>query len=121
MIDFISSTQSNTELEWLINFISIETVPNIRHHAIQSVIKNPPFTIRTPESVLNDITIVKRIWNLMNTDSAFDYQFRTDLISFYFALWGNNPPACVPQIHPRPSAGEKRSITERSVSVSFQS
>lgn len=96
MVDFTLVQSSEKDLEWILDIVEQDPVPSIRHHVVSCLIEKPPFTKKATNSSMNNSTLVERLWQLMNCDSANDHRLRTGLVDLYDALWGRVTPACVP-------------------------
>ena len=96
LVDFVLVHTSEKDLEWLLDIVERDPVPSIRHQVVHCLVQKPPFNKKCTNVPANRLTLVERLWQLMNCDAVNDYRLRYDLVDLYNVLWGRVTPACVP-------------------------
>ncbi|XP_066935712.1 transcription initiation factor TFIID subunit 2-like, partial [Clytia hemisphaerica] len=97
LVDFVHVNSSEKDLDWLLDLVEKDPVPRIRHHIVMCLTKSPPFEKKkSVDSVFNNLTLVERLWQLMNSDCTLEYRLRCSIMELYSTLWGRITPPCVP-------------------------
>lgn len=94
LVDFIKGDLTGEHLTWVLDFIENDSDPFLRHHALTSLIQNPPFR-RSERSALNVEHLVERLWSMM-CKSSHDSRLRCGLADLYYTLYGRTRPTCLP-------------------------
>ncbi|XP_031558269.1 transcription initiation factor TFIID subunit 2-like [Actinia tenebrosa] len=93
LVESAKVERSEQVLSSLLNLAEKDPCPFIRHYILRSLAENPPFTRKT-ESPLCTVSVVEKLWQLMNTVN--DARLRCDSCDVYNALFGRLTPTCVP-------------------------
>ncbi|RUS71096.1 hypothetical protein EGW08_021142, partial [Elysia chlorotica] len=94
LVDFIKGDFTGEHLTWVLDFIENDEDLFLRHHALASLIENPPFR-RSERCALNVESLVERLWAMM-CKTSYDSRLRCGLADLYFILYGRARPSCLP-------------------------
>lgn len=95
LVDFTKADGKSEDLNFLLDLVENDPVPEVRYQILRMLTENPPFT-KKDQSPLNTEELVERLWKLMNSGSSHDSRVRCAAVDLYYTLYGRNRPSCLP-------------------------